>query len=1216
MSTNDENGDVTLDQPGLKMGREESDEEENTEDILKMLSENGLDGDDDGIESPAQDKHKINESSLDDNGMLRELNYSITSELADAGISMSTITSMMSDAFDNLMGISSQTVKKSGGAEAHSFGGDEKVAAMIGSTPLGTPQPTPAKSTGHCTPGAPPNSEKKEEAESQKGITIIPGLIRRGTLDGLVTKFAREIGRKDLDDDVVKLMSIDHTIPREISGKGHLANPLMGADSGGDSDAVSNATAMSKSISEHIKRSNDNTMSTSLSTPLKHKATENGNWKFHYNPETLYSNPLYLHTEPTDEDRSFMVDSKGDKMILPKGEVFVDRKITDLDTKQVFIRLNELEMKQKGWIFVTNPSDHKDQIFACLDQGFEQGEETSDDDEGCDIDSVSAVATSAPQNQFVEKKRREARRLSALNGTQSVAPIGRGRNRAPEDLARRAKSLPPNNNAPTANGDNKGSSPTVSTPPPSESKKLPRSPTIDEEKPVNSIPFLAPLSTQPTSAASPPVTPKSRQQPANATPQQPKPENKTTKPPTPSPARSPAPAQTLQTPPNPQPPNPQPTPPIQLKGRSTNSNPSLIPQPPGPAPASAPGPAPVSAPSPSGVAVVGEASMLPPPPGVTGGAPGIPPPPGMGGMPQPPGIGGIPPPPGIGGILPPPGMGGIPPPPGMGGIPPPPGIGGIPPPPGMGGIPPPPGMMGIPPPPGMMGIPPPPGMMGIPPPPGMGGIPPPPGMGLPFFGGPQQPTLKPRQALPKPGKPLKKLHWEVIDLDKLEGTLWEGMLQNVEFDRVQFDTLFQRPVRKKGKKKKGGAKRRSSAPKHVSLLDSKREVNISIALSGFKMSVERLGEAVTHVDQELLTAERLSSLIKILPNEDEEKAIRKFTGDPKLLTKPSLFQYRMCKIKNIRKRLEQVLFMTTVPARTKAMKADIKLVHKALLMVMGNKDLQYILHLVLTIGNYMNHGTRKGKCHAFHLSLIQKLGVTKSSKGTNLLDWIVEHIKKTDSRKLYFSRPFRDLFGTENKKGENSPEPLTLETAAKVETDHILSGLGKLRAKLKELGRDLKKMAEEEKQAEKAARAAKARNATKIAEMRPPLSGRTRSEASSLASTREPSPAPVNHFKAAMVNQFIEAAKVSKKLDKLYNNMIKTFNDTKDFFACKDVEKPENLLSIFSDFCASFDQAVFDFKKRERRRRRSDASAASKRGSMVEKSSSSPNVNSLRGNVA
>eukprot|EP00954_Amorphochlora_amoebiformis_P018680 1327648-Amorphochlora_amoeboformis.AAC.1 len=87
----------------------------------------------------------------------------------------------------------------------------------------------------------------------------------------------------------------------------------------------------------------------------------------------------------------------------------------------------------------------------------------------------------------------------------------------------------------------------------------------------------------------------------------------------------------------------------------------------------------------------------------------------------------------------------------------------------------------------------------------------------------------------------------------------------------------------------------------------------------------------------------------------------------------------------------------------------------------------------------------QGKCHAFHLSLIQKLGVTKSSKGTNLLDWIVEHIKKTDSRKLYFSRPFRDLFGTENKKGENSPEPLTLETAAKVETDHILSGLGKLR---------------------------------------------------------------------------------------------------------------------------------------------------------------------------
>jgi len=45
-------------------------------------------------------------------------------------------------------------------------------------------------------------------------------------------------------------------------------------------------------------------------------------------------------------------------------------------------------------------------------------------------------------------------------------------------------------------------------------------------------------------------------------------------------------------------------------------------------------------------------------------------------------------------------------------------------------------------------------------------------------------------------------------------------------------------------------------------------------------------------------------------------------------------------------------------------------------------------------------------------------------------------------------------------------------------------------------------------------------------------------------------------------------------LDKMYNKMIESFNASKKFFACNDIEKPEDLLLIFSEFNALFDQVI------------------------------------------
>eukprot|EP00471_Norrisiella_sphaerica_P007452 CAMPEP_0184491838 /NCGR_PEP_ID=MMETSP0113_2-20130426/21466_1 /TAXON_ID=91329 /ORGANISM="Norrisiella sphaerica, Strain BC52" /LENGTH=1170 /DNA_ID=CAMNT_0026876373 /DNA_START=293 /DNA_END=3805 /DNA_ORIENTATION=+ len=947
---------------------------------------------------------------------------------------------------------------------------------------------------------------------------------------------------------------------------------------------------------------------------LAHKCSEKGSWKYFRNENSTFVGPLYLMKEPTtdcDDQEAIVLDASGERVQIPLLEpVYVDRRIRDLNSKQVFLHVNfnrsKVDGKARdimGWTFEANPENNKDKVFVCITENGSdaaRGEEESSSEEEYDLDEVDVASMpsvmSDSASKLVQHHNIQVKRLSILPLNATSTPNSDSKNAAlSTDRANGSDSE--NNLGGLSSPVHHQTSTPVTTPP----RPTPSSNALasgSSHKQALPMPIFPPLDNNRSKVAprqgakdgSLPAVTEMRNSEAGASDSGRA--EKTGKQET---SRKREKGQVQERTESTKSGSADVSPHTDTKDakRSNSRQPNMPPLPPQKATQLA-----------QDKQTTAMNSL------------------GRDGVPQPPSMTTAPPPPATPGIPPPPGTGGVPPPPGMGGIPPPPGMGGIPPPPSMGGIPPPPGMGGIPPPPGMGGIPPPPGMGGVPPPPGMGGIPFPPGMGYAA-----EPVLQPREPLPKPEKPMKKLHWEVVKLPKLEDTLWADTLANVQFNRSEFEDLFQRPVRKKGKKKKKTETSTSGAQKQVSLLDSKREVNISIALNAFKMSVERLCDSITHIETDVLTPERLNSLIKILPNEEEEKAVKAYRGDPKLLSTPSLFQYEMCKINSVRKRLEQVLFMSTLDTRTQDMSKNIRLIRKALSELTKNAALRKIMHLVLTVGNYMNFGTRKGTCHAFHISLLRKLNVTKSGKGTSLIDWIVEHLARDDAKILKFTQKFREL-GQSNVKANVDPsgatpppQMLTLDEAAKVESEMILQGLSNLRAKLKDLGKDLKRMATEE---QKAKNENRKRSTTlhPVANPNTTMSSPNSPMSASRPSTRDPSPVPINHFYKAMVTQFIGAAKKSKQLDKMYNDMIAKFNEAKAFFAVNDIDKPEDLLNIFSEFFAQFDQAVFDMKNRERRRRREKAKAdaaaqdrsKNKKSSSIEKSFSSPNVPGLKKN--
>ncbi|EAL50648.1 formin homology 2 family protein [Entamoeba histolytica] len=380
-------------------------------------------------------------------------------------------------------------------------------------------------------------------------------------------------------------------------------------------------------------------------------------------------------------------------------------------------------------------------------------------------------------------------------------------------------------------------------------------------------------------------------------------------------------------------------------------------------------------------------STMPPPPPPPGASsiPPPPPPPGMPGMPPPPpppGMPGMPPPP------PPPGMPGMPPPP------PPPGMPGMPPPPppGMPGMPPPPpGMPGMPPPPppGMPGMPPPPpGMPGMPPPPpGMPGMPPPPPGGFGFRPAAPKPNAYVTM-LPKPTKKVKNFQWQKLTDRQLQGTVFLKMdtLDKIPIDFKMIEEQFKVPERAKPTEAKETKKQ---GP--VCILDGKQNQTLTITLKGFKnKTIKEVCVAVNKCDASLFEeASAVRNLQKAIPSKEEMEPVyayyKEHNGDESNIGVAEQFAYALSNIQSVNIKLEAFACKLEFPVKLSEILPDIKKVEVACKQLLESKKLLRLMEVILLIGNYLNQGTARAKCHGFSFNTLQKLSDTKTGDNKRTL---------------------------------------------------------------------------------------------------------------------------------------------------------------------------------------------------------------------------------------
>eukprot|EP00808_Paulinella_micropora_P000576 g57040.t1 len=322
------------------------------------------------------------------------------------------------------------------------------------------------------------------------------------------------------------------------------------------------------------------------------------------------------------------------------------------------------------------------------------------------------------------------------------------------------------------------------------------------------------------------------------------------------------------------------------------------------------------------------------------------------------------------------------------------GPGGGPPPPAPA---PPPAPGAPPPPPGAPGAPPP------PPPPGAPGLPSAPGLLQSLFTA-LPPGLAAKKKI-KPNKKMKQLFWKVISPQKIPNTIWMDMKElSGALDAADLEAKYCKKMMSSKKKKgaDGGGEQdedeEEDKNKTVQLLEVKRAYAMGIGLSNFRgLAFAAIRDALLELDYAVLTEDRLHALQNIIPTEEEQGILQAYSGDEKLLGVPEQWVKTVAEVPHLQDRVKCALFQTQFPTLLKESEALVALFEHGLAAVKNSQALKACLAGVLTIGNYLNGGTRYGQCYGFEIEVLARLHNTKDLHNKlSLVHFLVALLLKSD----------------------------------------------------------------------------------------------------------------------------------------------------------------------------------------------------------------------------
>uniref|UniRef100_A0A8D2J727 FH2 domain containing 1 n=1 Tax=Varanus komodoensis TaxID=61221 RepID=A0A8D2J727_VARKO len=298
---------------------------------------------------------------------------------------------------------------------------------------------------------------------------------------------------------------------------------------------------------------------------------------------------------------------------------------------------------------------------------------------------------------------------------------------------------------------------------------------------------------------------------------------------------------------------------------------------------------------------------------------------------------------------------------------------------------------------------------GVPPPP----PPPPPPPAPSSFASLQ--SINNGRGQPSKKKRIRSFFWKTIPEEQVRGknNIWTiGAKQNYQIDTKTIEEFFGQQEETASPDSRSRTSRKSfkDTKQEITILDAKRSMNIGIFLKQFKKSVESIMEDLHAGKSDLYSSEILRELFKSLPEAEEVKKLKDFSGDISKLCQADYFMYLLIQVPNYSLRIEAMVLKKEFSPSCTSLQKDMTIIRMATKELMCCEELHSILHLVLQAGNIMNAGGYAGNAVGFKLSSLLKLADTKANKpGMNLLHFVALEAQKKDKVLLSFSEKLQHV---------------------------------------------------------------------------------------------------------------------------------------------------------------------------------------------------------------
>ncbi|KAG0499450.1 hypothetical protein HPP92_004141 [Vanilla planifolia] len=246
---------------------------------------------------------------------------------------------------------------------------------------------------------------------------------------------------------------------------------------------------------------------------------------------------------------------------------------------------------------------------------------------------------------------------------------------------------------------------------------------------------------------------------------------------------------------------------------------------------------------------------------------------------------------------------------------------------------------------------------------------------------------------------LKPFFWDKVAANPDQSMVWHQIKSgSFQFNEEMIETLFGYNAADKHRNDAMKDFANDLSSRRIQILDSKKSQNLAISIKAQNVKVEEVCDALMEGNE--LPVELLQVLLRMAPTADEELKLRLFNDQTAMLGTAEQFLKSLLNIPFAFKRMEALLFMTTLREESTFVKESLTILEATCKELRNSRLFLKLLEAVLKTGNRMNDGTYRGGAQAFKLDTLLKLSDVKGADGkTTLLHFVVQEIIRSEGRR-------------------------------------------------------------------------------------------------------------------------------------------------------------------------------------------------------------------------